>query len=181
MTSVRDVLTVVQLHMRQASVQQARAERAALESQTDQGRASKSDSDGGDAGADRRLLQREADRQALAFDARLAADGLASEPPQTRESRARELALCVAGVRLVHGLPLVVAKSLEQRGDVRDLLEAAVCEFTRKKTADAYLRLQRSLAKAGRRGRRDERAGLHALVGQAGKSMAAFGKCSSGN
>lgn len=97
---------------------------------------------------------------------------------EVRRPVEEEMALYLSGIRLLDGLNIIVPKSIQEKEEILELLEAGLQEFTVKKKVDSLFRLQRSLDRtvSKQKLKRDESRGIHELIEVAGKAMKTFEK-----
>lgn len=173
-TSSKDVLMMVHSMMRQAVHEEKHkakedTEEKSTKGENDQGDGARTNFD------ESKLLKDEADKQMREFF-----DEVNQEEPTEPHIRTQdeELALYVAGIRLVHGLPLIISESLEHKQEILDVLETSIQEFTTRKRIDTIVRLQRGLDKTSSKKhiKREENRGIHELIDRSKLKMEQFSK-----
>jgi hypothetical protein len=126
------------------------------------------------------LIRMESERQMKEFSK---VTKIQEHAPEVTETAEEELALYIAGIKLLDGLELIVPKTLDQKKDVLEMLEASIQEFTNKRKVDTLLRLQKSLDRTCSKSKvkRNPSKGIHELIDISGKNLEQFAKSPSGS
>lgn len=177
-TSSKDVLVVIHMMMKQASNQESpyynasrgnSSEKQHLKEEkiTEEAREKPLE--------DADLLKAEADKQMKAFLEEVDDGTLPStDIPKPEE----ELALYIAGIRLLNGLPLIIPETIEGKNEILDVLETSIQEYTIRKKVDTVMRLQRNLDRTSSKQpiKREEDKGIHELIDRSKRKMEIFSK-----
>lgn len=174
-TSSADVIRVVYMMLRQADYKDRHPH-------SDSDRHSQSKAATNSSGAigmtpddERELIRMESERQMKEFSK---VTKIEEEEYDVVETAEEELALYISGIKLIDGLELIVPKTLDQKKDVLEMLEASIQEFTSKRKVDTLLRLQKSLDRTCSKSKvkRNPSKGIHELIDITGKNIEQFAK-----
>jgi hypothetical protein len=177
-TSTKDVLVMVYMMVKQANLleNQSQGETAQRrEDEEDESYENHEKMNRNNLSEDEKLLKEEADRQMKAF---LEETNERPKPSVNDLNKEEELALYIAGIRLLNGLPLIIPQTLEHKQEILDLLETNIQEYTTRKKLDTIVRLQRELDRTSSKQKikRKEALSIHDLVEISNRKMDVFSK-----
>lgn len=124
---------------------------------------------------DKKLLKAEADKQMKEFLEEIDEGTLPLQEELTEE---RELALYIAGIRLINGLPLIIPETVEHKTQILEMLETSIQEYSTRKKVDTIMRLQKNLDRTSSKQqvKREESKGIHELLERSNRKMDGFSK-----